>query len=105
MLYNIVMNKIEVQNLNKKFGDMEALSNFSYAFEEGKKYFIVGPTGSGKTTLLNIIAGIESGDEKSIVKINGVKKFFARPGLLKNNVCVKITDIYDEMYDLMRDYE
>lgn len=40
-----------------------------------------------------------------IVKINGVKKFFARPGLLKNNVCVKITDIYDEMYDLMRDYE
>ena len=74
MLYNIVMNKIEVQNLNKKFGDIEALSNFSYAFEEGKKYFIVGPTGSGKTTLLNIIAGIESGDEKSIVKINGVDR-------------------------------
>lgn len=40
-----------------------------------------------------------------IVKINGVKKFFARPGLLKNNICVKITDIYDEMYDLMQDYE
>ena len=44
-------------------------------------------------------------DQDLIVKINGVKKFFARPGLLKNNVCVKITDIYDEMYDLMRDYE
>jgi len=44
-------------------------------------------------------------DKDLIVKINGVKKFFARPGLLKDNVCVKITDIYDEMYDLMRDYE
>jgi len=44
-------------------------------------------------------------DQDLIVKINGVKKFFARPGLLKNNVCVKITDIYDEMYDIMRDYE
>lgn len=40
-----------------------------------------------------------------IVKINGVKKFFARPGLLKDNICVKITDVYDEMYDLMRNYE
>lgn len=44
-------------------------------------------------------------DKDLIVKINGVKKFFARPGLLKNNICVKITDIYDEMYELMRDYE
>ena len=40
-----------------------------------------------------------------ILQINGVKKFFVRPGLLKNNVCVKITDIYDEMYELMRDYD
>ena len=44
-------------------------------------------------------------DQDLIVKINGVKKFFARPGLLKDNVCVKITDVYDEMYDLMRNYE
>ena len=44
-------------------------------------------------------------DQDLIVKIIGVKKFFARPGLLKDNVCVKITDVYDEMYDLMRNYE
>ena len=44
-------------------------------------------------------------DQDLIVKINGVKKFFARPGLLKDNFCVKITDVYDEMYDLMRNYE
>lgn len=44
-------------------------------------------------------------DQDLIVKINGVKKFFARPGLLKDNVCVKITNVYDEMYDLMRNYE
>ncbi len=40
-----------------------------------------------------------------ILEINDVKKFFVRPGILKNNVCVKITDIYDDMYELMRDYE
>jgi len=39
-----------------------------------------------------------------IVKVNGEKKFFARPGTLKKNVCVKITDIYNEMYDVLRAY-
>ncbi len=68
------MEKIEIKNLNKKFGDIEAISNFSYAFESGKKYFIVGPTGSGKTTLLNILAGIESADGKSVVKIDGTNR-------------------------------
>ena len=39
-----------------------------------------------------------------IVKINGEKKFFARPGVLKNQVCVKITDVYDEMHEILRNY-
>ena len=39
-----------------------------------------------------------------IVIINGEKKFFARPGTIKNNVCIKITDVYDEMRDILRSY-
>ena len=39
-----------------------------------------------------------------IVKVNGEKKFFARPGTLKDKICVKITDIYDEMHELLRNY-
>ena len=39
-----------------------------------------------------------------IVKINGEKKFFARPGTLKDKICVKITDVYDEMHELLRNY-
>ena len=34
-----------------------------------------------------------------IVKVNGEKKFFARPGTLKDKICVKITDVYDEMHE------
>ena len=58
-----------------------------------------------KLSVGDILMLDETIDKDLIVKINGVKKFFARPGILKNNVCVKITDIYDEMYDLMRNYE
>ncbi len=39
-----------------------------------------------------------------IVKVNGEKKFFARPGTIKDQVCVKITDVYDEMHEILRNY-
>lgn len=39
-----------------------------------------------------------------IVKVNGEKKFFARPGIIKDNICVKITEVYDEMQELLRNY-
>ncbi|MCM1003223.1 MAG: flagellar motor switch protein FliM [Candidatus Gastranaerophilales bacterium] len=39
-----------------------------------------------------------------VVKVNGEKKFFARPGTIKDNICVKITDVYDEMHELLRNY-
>ena len=38
------------------------------------------------------------------VKINGEKKFFSRPGIMKDKICVKITDVYDEMHELLRNY-
>ena len=43
-------------------------------------------------------------DEDLVVKVNQEKKFFARPGTLKNNVCVKITDRYDPTIDSLRGY-
>ena len=39
-----------------------------------------------------------------IVKVNGEKKFFARPGTMKDKICVKITDVYDEMHEMLRNY-
>ena len=43
-------------------------------------------------------------DDDLIVKVNGEKKFFARPGKMKDKICVKITDVYDEMHELLRNY-
>lgn len=39
-----------------------------------------------------------------VVKVNSEKKFFARPGTINNNICVKITDIYDAQTDFLKDY-
>jgi len=43
-------------------------------------------------------------NEDLVVKVNDEKKFFARPGTLKNNICVKITDRYDPTVDSLRGY-
>jgi len=39
-----------------------------------------------------------------IMEVNDNKKFFVRPGTLKNKVCVKITDRYNETDDILKAY-
>lgn len=62
---------------------------------------------------LNEFLDIKEGDilklynkttEDLVVKINEEKKFFARPGTLKNNVCVRITERYDSTVDSLKGY-
>lgn len=48
----------EVENLTKRFGGLTAVSEISFAIEQGEIVAIFGPNGSGKTTLLNLIAGL-----------------------------------------------
>ncbi len=47
----------------KKTKKFNALHDFSYNFEYGKKYGIIGLNGSGKSTLLQIITGTLSSDK------------------------------------------
>lgn len=48
------MNKLEIINLSKKYGNKTALNNFTYTFENGV-YGLIGPNGAGKSTLMNIL--------------------------------------------------
>lgn len=50
---------IEVKDLYKYFGDVEALRGVSLTVERGKVVVIVGPSGSGKSTLLRCINHLE----------------------------------------------
>lgn len=48
---------LELSGVQKKFGGLAAVSNVSWAMEQGEIVGLLGPNGSGKTTVLNMISG------------------------------------------------
>lgn len=57
---------IEVQNVNKFFGEEHVLKDVSHYFETGKIHGIVGNNGSGKTVLMKCICGFLKPDSGTI---------------------------------------
>lgn len=48
---------IEIEKINKAFGDKTIVKDFSYTFKKKDRIGIIGPNGAGKTTFLNMITG------------------------------------------------
>ncbi|MCH7653287.1 MAG: ABC transporter ATP-binding protein [Chloroflexi bacterium] len=53
---------VRCESVTKRFGDVVAVDNASFALEPGEILSILGPSGCGKTTLLRLIAGFENPD-------------------------------------------
>ncbi len=58
---------IEIQNINKYFGDTHVLKDISFKFQKGKTNLIIGESGSGKTTLLKILIGLYQKDSGHVL--------------------------------------
>jgi sulfate transport system ATP-binding protein len=61
---------IELKNVSKVFGGVEAVGNVSFTVGEGELVALLGPSGGGKTTVLRMIAGLEMPSDGE-VWING----------------------------------
>src|SRR4051794_24328082 len=53
------MPRVQLQNVNKKYGNVTAVSDFSLDVRDGELMVLVGPSGCGKSTTLRLIAGLE----------------------------------------------
>jgi ABC transport system ATP-binding/permease protein len=91
-------NKIlEVHQLQKSYGELPIVKDFSYLFTPGERIGIIGKNGVGKSTFLNLLQGIESQDSGKVIKGETVRfGYYGQRGLeLKEDkrVIEVITDI------------
>ncbi len=66
------MEAIKIENLVKRYGSKEVLSEINLSIKEGEFYCLMGPNGSGKTTLTSILASIRE-------KTSGSVEIFGKP--------------------------
>lgn len=57
------MTAIQIDNVKKRYGSLQALDGVSLKIAEGEFFGLLGPNGAGKTTLISIIAGLTRADE------------------------------------------
>jgi len=57
---------IEVLNLTKRYGNVEALRGVSFAVNEGEVFGLLGPNGAGKTSTVEILEGLRTPDSGSV---------------------------------------
>ena len=55
----MISKSIKLQNINKKFEQIEVINSFNLDINAGEFITLLGPSGCGKTTLLRMIAGLE----------------------------------------------
>ena len=62
---------IEIEHINKSYGQLQVLRDVSVTIDKGEIVSIVGPSGAGKTTLLQIIGTLDA-PESGSVRYDGV---------------------------------
>lgn len=58
---------VELHHVERKYGDLQALSPTNQTLQAGSFTALVGPSGCGKSTLLDIVAGLNTGHEGQVL--------------------------------------
>ncbi len=85
---------LQVQEISKKFGGLQALLDVTFDLIEGQILGLIGPNGAGKTTLFNVINGVYHPSSGQVFfrgeKISGLPSYeVARRGLARAHQVVR----------------
>jgi len=57
---------LHVENLTKRYGDVEAVRGISFEVAEGEVFGLLGPNGAGKTSTIEILEGLRNADSGTV---------------------------------------
>lgn len=57
---------IRISHIDKSFGELSVLRDYSLTMEKGQRYLMMAPSGMGKTTFLRILTGLDNADAGTI---------------------------------------
>jgi len=57
---------LQVENLSKRYGEVEAVRGISFQVAEGEVFGLLGPNGAGKTSTVEILEGLRDADGGSV---------------------------------------
>lgn len=66
-----MQNSIQIDRLNKRFGEVQAVSDLSFSVKEGELFAFLGVNGAGKSTTIHILCGQLEKDSGQVT-IDGV---------------------------------
>ena len=92
-------NYLEVTNLKKSFGGLQAVNVESIKLKKNELTSIIGPNGAGKTTFFDLISGFQDSDDgKVILNDKNITKSqsytIARLGMVRT---FQLTKVFDRM--------
>ena len=92
-------NYLEVKNLKKSFGGLQAVNVESIKLKKNELTSIIGPNGAGKTTFFDLISGFQDSDDgKVILNSRNITKSqsytIARLGMVRT---FQLTKVFDRM--------
>jgi simple sugar transport system ATP-binding protein len=92
-------NILEIRNISKSFGAVQALSNVSFTVGRSEIVGLVGDNGAGKSTIINLLMGVYQPDEGDIY-FEGKRVTFVSP---RNSRATGIEPVYQStaVVDLM----
>ena len=61
------MNAIEINNISKHYGKVQALNNVSFSVKKGEVFGLIGPDGAGKTSMYRILCSLLLPDNGTVI--------------------------------------
>jgi ABC-2 type transport system ATP-binding protein len=88
---------LEVRSLHKRYGDLTAVHEVSFAAREGEMVGLLGPNGAGKTTTVSMIAGLLPPDSGEVRIAGGVVRSETDPVKRRMGLVPQEVALHDEL--------